>query len=154
MDPKESFMKTIRSASSNAWRLAGALALLAPAAARADVIGPDEAACQGRSVGAMCITNAGGAGTCQERRLPVPRPDASETRMAIVCVADGDASAPTDSGVGSEPPPAGGCRCAVLATPFASGGASVAWFAVAAGWIAARRARHSSRRASTATRSR
>jgi hypothetical protein len=101
-------------------------ALLGATQARADVIGPDEQACQGRAAGATCITPMGGAGVCQTRTVPVGPPMADVTRMAIFCAPDGDASTATDSGVsvGSEPPAAmGGCRCSVVGSPVSGRGA-------------------------------
>lgn len=91
-------------------------ALFATSIAHADVIGPDEQACQGRAESAACITPSGGAGICTTRTLPVGNPANDASRQALICVSDSDASTNADSGVGAESPAAQpGCRCSTVA---------------------------------------
>ena len=119
-------------------------ALFAASIAHADVIGPDEQACQGRSESAACITQSGGAGRCTTRALPVGNPASDASRQALICVADGDASTNTDSGVGAESPAAQpGCRCSTVAHTSARSTGLAALLSCAVGFamIARRRAR-------------
>ncbi len=106
---------------SNAWALVAALTLTS-GAAWADVIEPDEEACQGKSVGAACTVDdmvSGTPGTCTESTCtsasytcdgatnPQGGPCGSTTSPCLLCEAtDGgaasDAGHPvTDSGAGA-----------------------------------------------------
>jgi hypothetical protein len=127
----------------NALALVSVLASLVSASsiAAADVIGPDEQACQGRVANDPCITSAGTAGRCTSRTVPVGNPADDASRVALWCISDGDAGA--DSGVGAEPPPNGaGCRCSTVAHTNAGAHNTVALFSVAAALaLSARRAR-------------
>jgi hypothetical protein len=112
--------------------------------ATADVIGPDEQACQTRAVNDPCITSAGTAGRCTSRTVSVGNPANDASRVAVWCIGDGDAGA--DSGVGAEPPSSGGgFRCSTVAHANVGPRGSLALFAVGAALtLTSRRARRRS----------
>jgi hypothetical protein len=109
--------------------------------AAADVIGPDEQACQTRVANDPCITSAGTAGRCTSRTVSVGNPALDASRVALWCIGDGDAGA--DSGVGAEPPSNGaGCRCSTVARSNVGPRGAIALFSVAAALtLSSRRAR-------------
>ncbi|MEI8259032.1 MAG: hypothetical protein WCJ30_25465 [Deltaproteobacteria bacterium] len=89
--------------------LAAVTVLAMASVASADVIGPDEQACQGSAAGAACVTATGGAGTCTTRTVSQGNPAWDVTRVAVVCVANGN----VDGSIGSDPGPAPSRGCSV-----------------------------------------
>jgi hypothetical protein len=122
------------SAFSVACALALGVAFASPASA--DVLPPEEEACEALGVGASCMTPGQGPGTCMMAtcaRLDYAHwdRDASMTPPSMEydctrCVVEGDGGATADSGhVAMDTPPRGGA-CSV---GFGSGAASSSWTA-------------------------
>lgn len=100
------------------------LVVLAPAAAIADVITPDEEACRSKVAGDACILMAGGAGVCVTRTVPVGNPMSGATRSRTSCeagTATNDAGA-VDSGTAADSGSGGGSGgCSVSSRPAHTG---------------------------------
>lgn len=75
-----------------------AAVLLSALAARADVITPQEAACNAHAAGDACILPAGGAGRCVSRTVTVGNPSYDASRVALFCESPGDAGPAADAG--------------------------------------------------------
>ncbi|MEZ4406927.1 MAG: MYXO-CTERM sorting domain-containing protein [Polyangiales bacterium] len=75
-----------------------AAVILSALAARADVITPQESACNGHAAGDACILPAGGAGRCVSRTVTVGNPAYDASRVALFCESPGDAGPAADAG--------------------------------------------------------
>ncbi len=96
--------------------------------ASADVIGPDEQACQGLVAGNACIAPSGGAGTCTAQTVRQGAPGSDVTRIAVMCVANGN----VDGSLGAETGPTNSsCGCAVPGHAPLRAGAVLALFGLA-----------------------